>query len=59
MRRGLIIISREKGPTGSARKIVPGLGDGPIFEVPMTQLDAKERPGEYPMQRFFNYRPHE
>ena len=32
---------------GSTRKIVPELGDGPIFEV---KLDVKECPGKYPKQ---------
>ena len=35
---------REKGPMGGAPDIGSRLGDGPIFEVSLSQLDAKERP---------------
>ena len=43
-----IILSylREKGPMGGAPYIGSRLGDGPIFEVSLSQLDAKERPGK-------------
>ena len=39
---------REKGPMGSAPYIGSRLGDGPIFEVSLSQLDVKERPGKLP-----------
>ena len=39
---------RKKGPMGGAPYIGPRLGDGPIFEVSVSQLDVKERPGKYP-----------
>jgi hypothetical protein len=39
---------REKGPMGGAPYIGPKLGGGPIFQVSMSQLDAKERPGKVP-----------
>ena len=38
---------REKGPMGGAPYIGPRLGGGPIFEIPLLQLDAKERPDKY------------
>ena len=38
--------SRERGPMGGAPYIGPRLGDGPIFEVSVLHLDAKERPGK-------------
>ena len=44
---------REKGPMGGApyigsRRGGGGGGGGAIFEVPLSQLDAKERPGKLP-----------
>ena len=33
---------------GGAPYIGSRLGDGPIFEASLSQLDAKERPGELP-----------
>ena len=39
---------RKKGPMGGASYIGSRLGDGPIFEVSLSQLDAKERPGKLP-----------
>ena len=39
---------RERGPMGGAPYIGPRLGGGPIFEVSVAQLDAKERPGKLP-----------
>ena len=38
----------EKGSMGGAPYTGSRLGDGPIFEVWMSQLDAKERPGKLP-----------
>ena len=40
---------RKRGPMGGAPYIGPRLGDGPIFEVSVSRLDAKERPGKLPM----------
>ena len=37
---------RERGLMGGAPYIGPKLGDGPIFEVSVSRLDAKERPGK-------------
>ena len=42
----LIPYPRERGPMGGAPYIGPRLGDGPIFEVSVLHLDAKERPGK-------------
>jgi hypothetical protein len=39
---------REKGPMGSAPYIGFKLGGGPIFQVSVSQLDAKERPSKVP-----------
>ena len=39
---------RERGPMGGAPYIGPRLGDGPIFELSVLHLDAKERPGKLP-----------
>jgi hypothetical protein len=39
---------REKGPMGGALYIGSKLGGGPIFQVSVSQLDAKERPGKLP-----------
>ena len=33
---------------GGAPYFGPRLGDGPIFEVSVSQLDVKEHPGNYP-----------
>ena len=38
----------ERGPMGGAPYIGPRLGDGPIFEVSVLCLYAKERPGKLP-----------
>ena len=38
---------REKGPMGGVPYIGPRLGGGPIFEIPLSQLDAKECPDKY------------
>ncbi len=38
----------EKGPMGGAPYIGSKLGDGPIFEVSLSQFDAKECPGKLP-----------
>ena len=43
-----ILYPRERGPMGGAPYIRPRLGDGPIFEVSVLHLDAKERPGKLP-----------
>ena len=39
---------RERGPMGSAPYIGPRLGGGPILEVSVSHLYAKERPGKLP-----------
>ena len=39
---------RERGPMGGAPYIVPRLGDGPIFDVSVSRLYSKERPGKLP-----------
>ena len=39
---------RERGPMGGAPYIGPRLGGGPIFEVSVLHLDAKERLGKLP-----------
>ena len=41
---------REKGPTDGAPYIGSRLGDGPIFEVSLLQLDEKECPGKLHMR---------
>ena len=46
--RILILYLREKGPMGNAPYIGSRLVDGPIFEVSLSQLDMKERPGKLP-----------
>ena len=46
--RILVTYPRERGPMGGAPYIGPRLGDGPIFEVSVSRLDAKERPGKLP-----------
>ncbi len=35
-------------PMGDAPYIGPRLGDGPIFVVLVSQLDAKKNPGKFP-----------
>ena len=49
----IILYDRERGPMGSAPYIGPRRGDGPIFEVSVSHLDAKERPGKLPMHAIF------
>ena len=39
---------RERGPMGGAPYIRPKLGGGPIFEVSVSRLYSKERPGKLP-----------
>ena len=39
---------RERGPMGGAPYIGPRLGGGPIFEVSVSHLYAKEHPGKLP-----------
>ena len=39
---------RERGPMGGAPYIGPKLGDGPIFEVSVSRIYSKERPGKLP-----------
>ena len=39
----------ERGPMGGKPYIGPRLGDGPIFEVSVSQLDTKECPGKLSM----------
>ena len=39
---------RERGPMGGAPYIGPKLGGGPIFEVSVSRLYSKERPGKLP-----------
>ena len=38
----------ERGPIGGAPYIGPRLGSGPIFEVSVSRLYAKECPGKLP-----------
>ena len=38
----------ERGPLGGTPYIGPRLGDEPIFEVSVSHLDLKERPGKLP-----------
>ena len=38
----------KRGPMGSAPYIGPRMGDGPIFEVSLSRLYMKERPGKSP-----------
>ena len=40
---------RKRGPMGGAPYIGSKLGDGPIFEVSVSRLYSKERPGKLPM----------
>ena len=42
-----ILYPCEKGPMSGAPYIGPRLGGGPIFEIPLSQLDEKERPDKY------------
>ena len=44
----IIPYPRKRGPMGSAPYIGPRLGDGPIFEVSVSHLYTKERPGKLP-----------
>ena len=44
----LIPYPRERGPMGGTPYIGPRLEDGPIFEVSISRLYAKERPGRLP-----------
>ena len=46
---GTLLYPRERGPMGGAPYIERRLGDGPILEVSVLQLYAKERPGKLPM----------
>jgi hypothetical protein len=39
---------REKGPMGGAPYSGSELGGGPIFQVSVSQLHSKERPGKLP-----------
>ena len=39
---------RKRGPMGGAPYTGPRLGDGPIFEVSVAHLDARECPGKLP-----------
>ena len=45
-----VLYLREKGPMDGAPYIESRLGDRPIFEVSLSQLDTKERPGRLPTQ---------
>ena len=38
-------VPSRRGPMGGAPYIGPRLGDGPIFEVSVSRLYSKERPG--------------
>ena len=44
----VLLYLRESGPMGSAPYIGPRLGGGPVFEVSVSHLYAKERPGKLP-----------
>ena len=44
----VLLYPRERGPMGGAPYIWPRLGDGPIFEVSVSRLYTKERPGKLP-----------
>ena len=44
----IIPYPRERGPMGGALYIGPRLGDGLIFEVSVSCLDAKERLAKFP-----------
>ena len=44
----IIPYPRERGPISGALYTRPKLGDGPIFEVSVSRLYAKERPGKLP-----------
>ena len=39
-------VPSRKGPMGGAPYMGSRLGGGPIFEVSLSQLDTKERPGK-------------
>ena len=43
-----VLYPRKRGPVGGVPYIGPRLGDGPIFEVSISHLYAKERPGKLP-----------
>ena len=45
----IIPYPRERGPMDGAPYIGPRLGDGLIFEVSVSHLDAKEHSGKLPM----------
>ena len=45
----IILYPRERGPMGGAPYTGPKLRDGPIFEVSVSRLYSKERPGKLPM----------
>ena len=40
--------TRERGPMGGAPYTEPRLGDGPIFKVSVSRLDANKCPGKLP-----------
>jgi hypothetical protein len=42
---------REKGPMGGAPYIGPKLGGGLMFQVSVSQLDTKDRPGKVKCSR--------
>ena len=44
----IIPYHRKRGPMGGAPSIGSRLGDGPILEVSVSHLDAKEHPGKLP-----------
>ena len=43
------LAKEKRGPMGGAPYTGPRLGDGPIFEVSVSRLYAKECPGKLPM----------
>ena len=46
MRGYVLPYPRERGPMGGAPYIGSKLGGGPIFEVSVSRLYSKERPGK-------------
>ena len=46
--QSIIPCPRERGPMGGAPYIGPRIGGGPIFEVSVSHVYAKERPGKLP-----------
>jgi hypothetical protein len=48
----IIPYPREKGPMCGAPYIGSKLGSGPIFQVSVSQLDAKEHPGKVPTRSY-------